>query len=170
MNPEAILSAVGPMVVALASCYLAKLRRDERRELRAQLARSCDNCKVRLAELEPPPTVGGGVIALVVLAGACWVLSSDVPGKLARLSSASASAVELQAAAAGGSCSRDSDCGSGCSCKSGSCKCAAQKPLVRPGPAPRRLASMDGSLCADCLALPWSPEPIETLWVRRRED
>jgi len=168
MNPEAILSAVGPMVVALASCYLAKLRRDERRELRAQLARSCDSCKIRLAELEPPPTVGGGVIALVVLAGACWVLSSDVPGKIARLSSAAASAHFLAKAAPVDSVS-PGDCPSGCSKNSkGQCNC----PTKRPPPVPRRLVAvdLDGALCADCQALPWHTPSISAFPVRRRDD
>lgn len=71
------------------------------------------------------------------------------------------------------SCSRNSDCGSGCSCEKGSCACTARRPSSAPAPrqSPRHVAALGtGTLCADCLALPWHVQPVDVLYSRRRED
>lgn len=194
-----VLPALVPLAHRALQVYLWRRRAEDVREYNVMLAAAQTDEVRRVIEANPPPAppdfgavktifilllsgaaLLGALAKAPLLVAAAHALLPATPvsmgntgcGAVPRPTSSPVgfAAPEMQAAAAGGSCSRDSDCGSGCSCKSGSCKCAAQKPLVRPGPAPRRLASMDGSLCADCLALPWSAEPVDVLYGRRRDD
>lgn len=162
MSPEQIssytqlLAAAGSVVAPLIAAYVATLR--YRLKL-ALIAAGRDPSKV-------PDIAGAGPLLLMLLAGASLLVAVGAPQRIAHF------VVPIDdevAGAAGDSCTKDSDCGSGCSCgSSGQCRCSARKP--RPAPPPRRLASMEETLCADCQALPWHTPSISAFPIRRRDD
>lgn len=67
-------------------------------------------------------------------------------------------------AAAAKECSSNSECGSNGKCRGGKCSNTADKPTT-PRPVDRRprgaVASLDGTICADCLVMPLQEDPID---------
>jgi hypothetical protein len=66
-------------------------------------------------------------------------------------------------------CTTASDCRTGCQCTGGQCTpCSAAKPKPVPPQKnkPRLVATLDGEICADCLALPQMLTPLETFPAR----
>lgn len=182
-----VLPALVPLAHRALQVYLWRRRAEDVREYNVMLAAAQTDEVRRVMEANPPPTppdFGAIKTILILLLSGAALLGALAKAPLLVAAHAAAPAAPLSqnqpvrpclpteqlAAAAGNSCTKNSDCGSGCTCKSGTCQCAAQKPVQRPGPAPRKLASMDGARCADCPALPWSVEPVDVLFGRRRDD
>lgn len=118
----------------------------------------------------PPPVVSAGPVALLALGGAALAYLLTKQPQIARLVLPMVDSAELVRAAPAGRdlCTKNSDCGSGCSCDRGRCTCTGRAPsggsVQRKPPA----VSMAGTLCTDCLALPWRVDPVQT-WPERYE-
>lgn len=104
---------------------------------------------------------------VIVGAGLAWAYLFSQSPQVVRLLPAAESA-ELVASAmpspSAASCTSAADCRSGCACTGGQCTpCSAIEKKPKPQPPqkkPRLVASMGGTLCADCLRLPQMITPI----------
>lgn len=147
-----LAAAAGTVVAPIVGAFVAFLR------YRLKMA--------AMARGEPPdklPDLAGPVPLLLIGLGPALLaylfaqnprLAVLVPNALgAESSTASAAPVGRDL------CSKDSDCGSGCHCDKQRCSCTGKALPRERKPA---AVSMAGTICADCLPLPWMQVAIQT--------
>lgn len=166
------LAALGPIIASVAACLVAWIRYLDRRDHRRMTAAACTACKDRLAGREPPEVAGLGVLGLLALAGAAWVLGSGGPEQLAHLLQPRDEIwVEARSGPVRRSCKGHYDCPPGQICERGQCVATARRPLSFE-------LELDGAVCADRLLPRWQdrlpevfsgrPPAMETVtpWLR----
>jgi hypothetical protein len=109
-------------------------------------------------EEDSKPIVRVGPVVILALAASAWLYLFTKNPELAQVTPLRLLEPAAMAKVGPGplekACAGVNDCPSGCACQGMQCKCSADRPRSQPRPR-KPIASLDGTVCADCVSLPW---------------